>query len=225
MSSVAVLALARFESERPRAVKGAQWLLVEKSQPLPWLHRFLATFFPKLDPVELDSTLEGWSWVSGTTAWVEPTAHALTALKALSPFLPRRQTAERIQQGELVLEDRMCVGGGWNAGNKTVMGVNAPPYPDTTALALLALQGTPVNDQIRSSLTALREMLGGTRTGLVLALSTLCFQLYGQDVSSLRAELRDHFRETQFGGEVRPIALALLALDEREEHFKVARNG
>jgi hypothetical protein len=39
-----------------------------------------------------------------------------------------------------MLHDRVCPSGGWNAGNGVVYGQPMIPHPDTTALALLALQ-------------------------------------------------------------------------------------
>ncbi len=40
-----------------------------------------------------------------------------------------------------MLLDRVCPGGGWNAGNGVVYGVALAPHPDDTAIALLARMG------------------------------------------------------------------------------------
>jgi hypothetical protein len=71
---------------------------------------------------------------------VEPTSWALLALKRMRGALPRRRTEDRIEEAHRLLADRMCRGGGWNYGNKAILGFDLDPYPDTTALALLALQ-------------------------------------------------------------------------------------
>jgi hypothetical protein len=225
MSTLAVLSLAQLESERERAVRGGAWLLAEKSRPMSWGARLYFWLYPEKWVAEQDMSLRGWSWAQGTTAWVEPTSLALVAIKQLAPFLPSQQVRDRIREGELVLRDRMCIGGGWNYGNKRVMGIAVPPYPDTTALALIALQDQPADEAVQASLTVLDDMLTDNRSGLVLALSTLCLQLYGRDVGALRAELLGRFRETRFDGSMRTTALALLALDEQARHFAVPSHG
>ena len=40
-----------------------------------------------------------------------------------------------------MLLDRRCRDGGWNYGNRRVLGADLPSYPETTALALMALDG------------------------------------------------------------------------------------
>jgi hypothetical protein len=226
MSAVAVLALAQIDSGDQNAIRGAEWLLGQESRGRSWLLRLALRLFSSRGTfVDQDSSLIGWPWTPGTTAWVEPTAWSLLALKHLLPVLPAGRTAERIRQGELVLSDRMCYGGGWNYGNRKVMGEELLPYPDTTALALLALHDRPSDQVSASSLVRLREMLSGTRSRLVLALSALCMQLYGEDVSELRADLRERVRSTGAGDDTRTLALMLLALDERTRHFEVDRDA
>jgi hypothetical protein len=222
MGILAVLALAQLGSERARALRGGAWLLESSSeQGGSLLARLYFRLFPEHQLVDLDLSLRGWSWAAGTLGWVEPTSYALVALKLLQPQLPRQRTTARIREAELLLRDRMCLEGGWNYGNKVVLGVPVPPYPDTTALALIALHDRPGDEGIRASLGALDAMLESNRSGLVLALSALCLQLYGRDVSGLRAQLSERFRETRFDGTTRTLALALLALDERVRHFEV----
>jgi hypothetical protein len=225
MSAVAALALAQLDAGDEHAVRGAEWLLSRESRGYPWLQRLAMRVFPDLRAVEQDSTLVGWPWTAGTTAWVEPTAHALLALKHLLPSLPRRRALDRIRQGELLLADRMCYGGGWNYGNRKVMGEELPPYPDTTALALMALHDRPSAAVTGASIARLRQMLAGSRSTLALALSVLALQLYGEDVAPLRAELRQRIGAGSRGADVRTLALALLALDERAVHFRVSRDA
>jgi hypothetical protein len=224
MSILAVLALAQIESERIHALRGGSWLLATSSQQGPLLARLYFRFFENRGVV-LDLSLRGWSWADGTLGWVEPTSYALVALKLLQPDLPQQRTSARIREAELLLRDRMCLEGGWNYGNKVVMGVPVPPYPDTTALALIALHDRPRDEGIRASLGALDTMLETNRSGLVLALAALCLQLYGRDVTGLRAQLRGRFRETHFDGATRTLALALLALDEQVRHFAAPRHA
>src|SRR5258706_177994 len=73
-------------------------------------------------------------------SWVEPTAYALIALKKLRPVQGDGRSDRSIAEAERMLYDRACAEGGWNYGNSTAYGVELPPYLETTALALLALQ-------------------------------------------------------------------------------------
>lgn len=219
MSSLAVLALAGLDGTDGRALRGAEWLLGREGRGLTFLMRAWLRLFPREAAVDHDQNLVGWPWTPDTAAWVEPTAWSLLAVKRFLPLLPQRRATERIRQGELMLADRMCVGGGWNYGNRRVLGVALPPYPDTTALALLALHDVPSDSVTGASLDRLRDMLPTHRSTLVLALAALCLHLYGEDVSELRAELRDRVRPPASATDVRSLALALLALDDRGSHF------
>jgi hypothetical protein len=90
---------------------------------------------PSSPAVPLDGALHGWSWTSDTFGWIEPTSWGILALRAAGITDPA------LEDGIAVLRDRACVGGGWNYGNRIVLGEALPPYVQTTALALLALHG------------------------------------------------------------------------------------
>jgi hypothetical protein len=223
--ALAVLALAGEAPDDEQALRGAVWLLGRESGVQPWLQRLWLRLFVRERVADQDQGLLGWPWTEGTTAWVEPTAWALLAVKRLMPRLPRARAAERIHQAELMLADRMCIGGGWNYGNKRVMGVELPPYPDTTALALIALHDTRSAEVTGTSLQRLRELTAGRNSMLVLALSVLAFRLHGEDVASMRAALLDRLGSTNASGDIRGLSLALMALDEDTPHFQVTRHA
>ena len=110
-----------------------------------------------------------------------------------------------------MIYDRMCREGGWNYGNSTVLGAELSPYADVTALALLALadhRGRPDNER---SLAALRRMLATVDSGLALSSAALCFAAYGHNVAPFLARLHLAWTRTQFVGDTRSIALAILA--------------
>jgi hypothetical protein len=96
-----------------------------------------------LDPstVEFDPGLGGWPWQPGTSSWIEPTAHALMALRRAARWAETPGLASRVAMGERMLLERRCRDGGWNYGNRRVLGADLPSYPETTALALMALDG------------------------------------------------------------------------------------
>ena len=81
----------------------------------------------------------GWGWASNPAdarAFVEPTARALTAVKALAP-----ENASARSEAVRVLTRLQCADGGWNYGTASVNAVDLRGYAQTTAIALVGLQG------------------------------------------------------------------------------------
>ncbi|HSK18070.1 MAG TPA: hypothetical protein VK912_02945 [Longimicrobiales bacterium] len=221
MTSVASFALARAAADGGHAERGARWLLANRSRGPTFLQRIIMRLSSAPPLVDQDPELLGWPWADGTSPWVEPTSWALLALKEVRSTLPQRPTRDRIEEAHRLLADRMCRGGGWNYGNKAVLGFDLSPYPDTTALALIALQDHRIEGVTEPSIAVLRQMLSGYRSSLVLALSILALQLYGHDITAERDDLRGRLPALVSNGEVRTTAFALLALDERQPHFRV----
>ena len=83
----------------------------------------------------------GWPWIPGAAAWVGPTSLAILALEKEMGRRPSEAIRRRVDQGRRFLLRRMCQGGGWNHGSARVLGYEAPPYPETTGMALAALRG------------------------------------------------------------------------------------
>lgn len=224
MTSLATLAVSHFEPEGDAARLGVGWLLRQEGQTASWWVRFLVRLRPASQAVELDPNLTGWPWTDGTFSWIEPTAYALLALKRLRATLPERSAAARIDMGERMILDRACREGGWNYGNSVVLGEELWPYPDTTALALLALQGR-ASEEIEAGLTALSRMLEENRSLLAVSLATLCLRAYDRPVEAFQAEVSAREGPGTAMFETRPIALAALALVEGEAPWKVATDG
>ncbi len=139
--------------------------------------------------------------------------------------LPPHLTEDRIRDGELMILDRMCPGGGWNYGNSRVLGEDLWPFPDTTALALMALQGLPRGQAVEESLRALERMTSEVNSGLSLALASICFRLYEHDQPDLRSRLEAEWKATAFRGETRPTALAAIAMQEENSPFSVGNHA
>src|SRR5579863_3560749 len=144
-AALAVTLYAKAGGDEAALRRGVRWLVASTGAET----RVLVPVAHWLRPavVEFDPHLTGWPWHSGDSSWVEPTAHTLLALKQVAKL--RRSSssalAGRIAMGERMLLDRRCSDGGWNYGNRRVLGVDLPSYPETTALALMALAG---NDSI-----------------------------------------------------------------------------
>jgi hypothetical protein len=220
-TALATLALVNLEPGRQGALRGARWLIHQEGQRFGWLAWTLFRLVPRMRPTELNPDLKGWPWMSRAFSWVEPTAYALMALKKLRPSIQDSGVQERIRQGELLIYDRMCRGGGWNYGNTRVLGENLAPYPDTTALALIALQDHRAREANQESLEVLRHMLDRIDSGLTLSWSTLCFAIYGVETAELRRRLVREYEATRFLGRTRTLALALLALTDGSNTFRV----
>jgi hypothetical protein len=213
MTALAVLALARSRQPAPEAVAGAQWLLARRSRGRSLLARLVSRLAAQEPVVDQDPDLRGWPWTADTTAWVEPTAWSLLAVKRMRPHVRDDAADDRIRHGELLLADRICEGGGWNYGNRRVMGEALEPYPDTTALALLALQDARSEDVTGVSLRRLDDLVQSQPSTLVLALAILCLRAYGRDTAGLRQALGQRIQDGR-SPDLRALALATLALDE-----------
>jgi hypothetical protein len=142
------------------------------------------------------------------------------ALKKLTGSLDGTNCKERIRQGEMLIYDRMCENGGWNYGNSRVLGEALWPYPDVTAVALIALQDRATNEANQTSLRALYALMREA-SGTALGWGILCLSLYNQDLREWKRILVKNFEKTKFLGETKAVALALLAFGNGASLFRV----
>jgi hypothetical protein len=87
-----------------------------------------------------DTRLVGWPWVAQTHSWIEPTALAVLALAAAGC-----RNHPRVVEGVKLLLDRQLPCGGWNYGNKVVLGNTLRPHVQPSAIATLALFSQPTS--------------------------------------------------------------------------------
>ncbi|HTG46433.1 MAG TPA: prenyltransferase/squalene oxidase repeat-containing protein [Actinomycetota bacterium] len=121
----------------------------------------------------------GWPWSDGTHGWVEPTAWAILALRAHRP-----DASDRLDDGLALLRDRESVGGGWNFGDRTMLGVDLHPYVQTTGIALFAVHGLDPGLMARG-LDTLRRRWASEASGLLsLALAAAAFRRYGDPAAT-----------------------------------------
>jgi hypothetical protein len=218
---LAVLALLTFQDQRERTLRAAKWILMQEGRKPSWIASLLFRLSSASKTVELDPYLNGWSWTPGAFSWVEPTSYCLMALKKSRPLLGGTSVEVRIQQGEALLYDRMCENGGWNYGNSRVLGEALWPYPDVTAVALIALQDRAANEANRRSLLALQDMMREAASGIALGWGILCLKLYSEDTQKWKRILLENFKKTKFLSETKALALAVLALGEGASLFSV----
>ena len=214
-TALAILALV--ESGAPAttaAVRGGRWLLGVRGGRISWLGRVSVRLGWITPSVELDHSLSGWPWVPDTFSWVEPTSWAILAMRVLDGSIPEAERRSRTDEAIALLIDRACVSGGWNYGNRTVLGEDLWPYPDTTAIALLALAGASAHRAVGAGVEALEDMLAGPSSRLALALGTLALQAQGREVEALRRRLAEAWltEEEILAPTTRARALTLLAL-------------
>ena len=192
--AVLSLMLAQQGTTKPLA-SGIQWLIDARGREANWLWRWkLRTFDNK---VQFDPAKFGWSWVSGTTSWVIPTAFALIALQQARQrgYNKTARLTERVDLGTSMLLDRMCPGGGWNSGNGVAFGVALAPHIDATAIALLALTGHEEEQGVQRSLHWLVNRLAGCPSPYSLAWGVLAIAAYRGISPEVRESLRDRAEE------------------------------
>jgi hypothetical protein len=220
-TALAIIALSAFPEYQKRVHDGARWLLQQEGSSPGILAKLILWVTGKGNVNELNPDLVGWSWVPHSFSWVEPTSYALTALKKVRSSLSDDHLHERIRQGEALIYDRMCKGGGWNYGNSRVLDYALWPYPDITAVALIALQDRAAEAANQQSLIALRKAAAETNSGLASSWAAICLRLYGQDIREWRSRIEKGFEKNGFLGETKTLALALLALDGRVNPFRI----
>lgn len=130
---------------------------------------------------KLDVSHQGWPWRDGNAAWIEPTSHTLVALKKVAGNYRRAEMNYRIREGEGLLFSRRCSDGGWNCGNPNVLNFDLPSYPETTALALLGLQGRSAQE-LASPLALARRLRGETRSPLAKAWLAIALRCHGENI-------------------------------------------
>jgi hypothetical protein len=194
-TALAVLSLMGAGQATKHLASGVRWLLNARGREANWLWRWrLRTFDNK---VQFDPAKVGWSWVSGTTSWVIPTAFALIALEQAKQrgYNRTAQLDERVDVGTSMLLDRMCPGGGWNSGNGVAFGVALAPHIDATSTALLALTKLEGEPGVQRSVNWLVNRLAGCPSPYSLAWGVLAIAACRRICPEARESLRDRAEE------------------------------
>ncbi|MGH7873845.1 MAG: prenyltransferase/squalene oxidase repeat-containing protein [Candidatus Binatia bacterium] len=220
-SGLAIIALSAFPEHQESVRRAARWLLLQEGSKPGLLARIILFVTGKSNINDLNNDLIGWSWVPNSFSWVEPTSYALIALKKARPLVSESNVIERINRGEAVIYDRMCKEGGWNYGNSKVLDYALWPYPDITAVALIALQDHSGATANQTSLASLRKTARETDSGLALSWGTICLGLYGQKTDEWKALIAKRFEKTRFLGETKTLALSIIALNGSNNPFRI----
>jgi hypothetical protein len=149
----------------------------------------------------------GWGWTSDVRSTVEPTSRVLLAVNVLrSADVRTRREAIRL------LSERQCRDGGWNYGNASVNDVDLRGYAQTTAIALIGLQGGPAT-LVHPGLRFLRQSWRREPGGLTTAQALVAFRLYGvqEEIQAATEALGAIARRPSFREEPLTVAWATLA--------------
>lgn len=198
-TATALAALALLGDARERAL---DYLVEHRAQPQENDPRF---------PHDADT--RGWGWTSLTFGWTEPTARGVLALKLL------RRDAPELEDGLRTLADRECVGGGWNYGNREVLGRDLEPFLQTTAAGLMAVHDGP--EDLRDRAITIVERLWSTeRGGLSWSMSVTALHLAGVADDERADELSALVEETDLLSDGVALAWTVLALTDRWQLLK-----
>jgi hypothetical protein len=179
--------------------KGVAWLLQSSGNETRLSRRTLIAVGERIGMVEHDRdlSLKGWPWKPDASSWVEPTAHSLVALRQAEPYVDSKYRAElrnRLRLGEAELMDVRCQDGGWNYGSRAALGQGLASYPETTALALVGLQGhTDLSKSLDRATQMMNDPLQGpAKSPLSRAWLRIALRLHGVRVDlPLGSPLRD----------------------------------
>lgn len=167
-----------------------------------------------------DRTIPGWPWVSGTCAWLEPTALAVLALGREG--LTRHP---RVEDGIRMIGDRAIASGGWNYGNPSMFNTPLRPQPAPTGLALLALTASGgAGRWVEDGCRYLRATLPRVRSPRSLGWGLLGLWAWQKRPAAADAWLDESFSRLESGpATALDLAQLLLAFSERSlEFFDVA---
>ena len=161
--------------------KGVGWLLGTSGNESEMYKRVILRIGRVFGLVQdqRDFSMKGWPWKPDTASWVEPTSHALVALKQAAlkqSKIDSTELRERVRLGEGMLMDVRATDGGWNYGNRTARGEDLRSYPETTGIALVGLQG---RKDLGTSFDLAKTMLGETSSPLARAWLTIAMRVNG----------------------------------------------
>jgi hypothetical protein len=204
----------------PQRLKALSWLADSAGKESHWLWKW--KFRTTDRHVRFDPDKFGWPWIPHTTSWVVPTAFSILALNQLPCTCGIDSGGRRVELGIEMLLDRACPGGGWNAGNGVVYGVELSPHPDDTAIALLALARHAQETVVPLSLDWLERVAPTLNAPWSLAWSIVALAAHHRPVDSLVQKL-SHLPGLDQVEDTSTLAVSCLALDHSRAlaHFGV----
>jgi Prenyltransferase and squalene oxidase repeat len=182
VTSLCCLALNAIEDRTQSSTieSGLRWVCNDWPSDSSLWRRFLARLALHDDVAPINSSYRGWGWTPGTSSWIEPTSFALLALERAESTQLAGKAKQRRSLATSLLFDRMCPGGGWNAGNPVVYGAAGEPGVLPTVWSLLALRNEGARREITQSLEWLQRTAANIQSPGSLALTQICLRTYGK---------------------------------------------
>ena len=154
-----------------------------------------------------NTQLVGWTWAENTHSWIEPTALAVLALKAVG-----QKSLARTREGVTLLLDRQLPAGGCNYGNTVVLGQTLRPHVQPTGISLLALtKEADQGSRLAKSIAWLGRSLSAETTAASLAWGLLGLAAHQVSLPKSNTWLEAAHRRVQ-AHDRSPHKLALLTL-------------
>jgi len=170
--------LASISGQTGPATRGVDYLLqIHGTEADDWLSKVISKLLPQV-ALDRDPSLLAWPWRPNATSWIEPTAHAILALKLAAHSSPRPSLAQRVDLGQRMILSLRCKDGGWNYGSRSALAVELPSYPETTAIALLGLTGRSASE-MKSPLEYARKLAAAAQAPLASAWLRVSLALHG----------------------------------------------
>jgi hypothetical protein len=188
-----------------------RWLLDVKGEEFTFLYRLRGWLIG--DVARAGDGDPGWPWIPGAAAWVGPTALAIMALEKAGRRNPSGQIRRRIDQGRGFLLERTCKVGGWNHGFPRGLGLESPPYAETTGMGLAAFRGVK-GPKVDRAIGVARNFLAGCRSAGALNWLQLGLMAHGELPSEYRAPSGLTCRTV-----LEASLYSLIAVSGREQHF------
>ena len=213
ITSLVVMALRDLVPAIPARLQGLHWLLNCAGKEANWFWKW--KFRTADRHVRFNPDKYGWPWFPDTVSWVVPTSFAILALNQIPCACGGlEQIPFRVNRGVEMLMDRVCPGGGWNAGNGVVYGVALAPHADDTAIALLALRDRAEDPVVQGSVDYLERTAPALTAPCSLAWAILALAAHRRPIASLRSSL---VALPDLSGieDTSTLALACLAIDYR----------
>jgi hypothetical protein len=116
-----------------------------------------------------------------------------------------------------LLQDRESVGGGWNYGNRVVLGEELPPFAQTTAIALIGLSNIDPDLEARGLSILGRLWRVESAGGLSLATALAAFRVHGwaDEARAVWTALENLVDSTRLLGDGVALGWAALAMSDR----------
>jgi squalene cyclase len=154
--------------------RGIEWLKGQTGRESSWSYRLRQRLAGNRDEFP-----DGWPWFPGAAAWVTPTSFGTLAFSRALRLGRDRAVEDRIDAAREFLLSHMCADGGWNHGSNRALGRDGDSYPETTGIALLALNGL-ASAQIERAREAARRHLRSCRSAEGVAWLRMALAAHGE---------------------------------------------